>query len=837
VSGSKAAQDLRRQAEETFRQQLAKEPRLPAPLSAEEIQTALHELRVHQIELEMQNEELRRTQVELDRARVEYFNLYDLAPVGYCTISEGLLLKANLTAAGLLGVARKALVGKRMSSFIQKEDQNIYYRHYKQLVKTGAPQVFELRLKKSDGAIFWAQLVATAALDADGLPVCRMTMSDISAIKEAERKLRESQQDFKNLVNSGMALIWTSGTDMLCNYFNSVWLEFTGRSLEEELGNGWAEGVHPDDFQRCLDIYVGAFDRQEPFSMEYRLRHHGGTYRWIIDVGCPRSDSRGEFLGYIGHCLDIDERKRVEEELRDSTAIITSVIENIPLMIFLKESTDLRFVLFNRAGEELLGYDRKTLLGKNNLDLFPPEQAAHFMAKDREVLDGPTGILDIPEEAISTAKKGLRLLHTRKVCIKNTEGTSKFLLGISEDITERKYLEEEQEKLQAQLQQAHKMESVGLLAGGVAHDFNNMLAIILGYTEMILGKVAPTEPLVADLQEIQKAAEHSADLTRQLLAFARKQVVMPRVIDINDTIEGMLRMLRRLIGENIDLVWQPATGLWPVKIDPSQIDQILANLCVNARDAIGGIGRLTIETANRHLDAAYCALHLGAEPGEYVLVKVTDNGCGMDQETLSRIFEPFFTTKTFGEGTGLGLATVYGAVKQNNGFIHVDSWPGSGTTFSIYLPRHTSMAVSVVQEVAAQPTEGGLETILLVEDEAAILKMTTRMLQSLGYTVLAANSPEAAIRLAGESAGTIDLLLTDVVMPEMNGRDLAEHLSAFMPRLKCLLMSGYTADIIARQGKHEPGVYFIEKPFSKDGLAAKVRSALAGNEGTSGDQG
>lgn len=318
VTGStEAAQALRRLAEETLGQAVAKESKGQAPMSAEEIQVTLHELRVHQIELEMQNEELRRTQVELDRAREEYFNLYDLAPVGYCTISEGLLLKVNLTAAGLLGLARSAMVGKSLSSFILKEDQDIYYLRNKQLFATGTEQVFELRLKKSDGAVFWAQLVATAVVDVDGLFVCRMTISDISALKQAECSLREmlseSKQDFKKLVNSGMALIWTSGTDKLCNYFNSVWLEFTGRTLEEERGNGWTEGVHPDDFQRCLDTYLGAFDRQEKFSMEYRLRRHDGTYRWIVDEGCPRYDSQGEFLGYIGHCLDIDERRRTED--------------------------------------------------------------------------------------------------------------------------------------------------------------------------------------------------------------------------------------------------------------------------------------------------------------------------------------------------------------------------------------------------------------------------------------------------------------------------------------------------------------------------------------------
>jgi CheY-like chemotaxis protein len=352
-----------------------------------------------------------------------------------------------------------------------------------------------------------------------------------------------------------------------------------------------------------------------------------------------------------------------------------------------------------------------------------------------------------------------------------------------------------------------------------------MLGVIIGHAEIAMNQVDPAQPLHASLMEIHKAAQRSADLTRQLLAFARKQTVAPKVLDLNETVAGMLNMLRRLIGENILLNWQPGKNLWFVKVDPSQIDQILANLCVNARDAIAGVGKLSIETGNRTLDDAYCATHPGCMPGEYVLLTVSDSGCGMDKATLAHIFEPFFTTKDVGVGTGLGLATVYGAIKQNNGFINAYSEPGQGTTFTIYLPRHRGQAEQVWTESVVELSTGQ-ETILLVEDEPAILQMTTRMLEGLGYTVLAATTPAEAIRLAQEHTGNIRLLMTDVVMPEMNGWDLAEKLLSLDPHLKSLFMSGYTADIIGHHGILDETAHFLQKPFSTKDLAVKVRETL-----------
>ncbi|QXM08403.1 PAS domain S-box protein [Geomonas subterranea] len=390
----------------------------------------------------------------------------------------------------------------------------------------------------------------------------------------------------------------------------------------------------------------------------------------------------------------------------------------------------------------------------------------------------------------------------------------------------RKWSEEERVTLENQLQQAQRMESIGRLAGGVAHDFNNMLGVIIGHAGLGLMDTAPGQPIHLHLQEIYKAAERSADLTRQLLAFARKQDIKPQVLDLNETIAGMLKMLQRLIGEEIHLCWQPGSKIWPVKMDRSQIDQIMANLCVNARDAIASVGNITIKTGTVSVDDTYRLHHPEAAHGEYVWISVSDDGEGMDRETLSHIFEPFFTTKGVGAGTGLGLATIYGIVTQNRGFINVISEPGLGATFTIHIPRHSGVDEAGVQQEEVQELPRGRETILLVEDEPAILQMTTMLLESLGYVVLTAGSPSEAIRLAQRGPGSIDLLMTDVVMPEMNGRDLAGAVTKGHPRLKCLFMSGYTADIIAHHGVIDDGLFFIQKPFSLPVLAAKLREVL-----------
>lgn len=397
---------------------------------------------------------------------------------------------------------------------------------------------------------------------------------------------------------------------------------------------------------------------------------------------------------------------------------------------------------------------------------------------------------------------------------------------VIKELKDRKKAEEEKEKLETRLNQAQRMESIGRLAGGVAHEFNNMLSVILGHTEMALRRVDPGEKIFHDLSEIRKAAERSAILTEQLLTYACRQPAEPKVLDLDKVIERVLRMFRQLIGEGIELTWFPGADLWHVKVDPSQIDQILAALLHNSREAIRGTGKIILETSNVALDANYCERHAGTVPGEYVLLSVSDDGCGMDKEIRGKIFEPFFSTKELGKGIGLGLATVYGIVKQNNSFIEVYSEPEHGSTFKIYFPRHKEGVKQPRMEEPPEKAMGGHETILLVEDEEAILFMVTAMLEDQGYSVVASNTPGEAIRLAREHAGDIHMLMTDVIMPEMNGRDLAQNLVSLHPRIKCLFMSGYTANIIAHQGVIEDGVAFIQKPFSINDLAVKVRQVL-----------
>ncbi len=476
----------------------------------------------------------------------------------------------------------------------------------------------------------------------------------------------------------------------------------------------------------------------------------------------------------------------------------------------------------NEGLSKITGYDYDELIGMDGLSLISEE------TRDKVMQNINRGY-EKPYEAMGVRKDGKT--YPIRLEARNIPYKGKMVRTVEfRDITEQKIAEAEKEKLQEALIQAQKIEAVGRLAGGVAHDFNNMLSIILGNAEIVMEDIDPSNPLGTNLEEIYKAAKRSANLTRQLLAFARKQTIDPKIINLNHVLEDMLKMLKRLIGENIDLTWQPAQNLWPVKIDPSQIDQIFANLCVNARDAIKGVGKVTIETDNFSFGDAYCKEHVGFNPGDYVMMAVSDNGSGMDKKTIANLFEPFFTTKDTGQGTGLGLATVYGIVKQNNGFINVYSEPGQGTTFKIYLPAHLETAVSNQKDFKKAFLTGN-ETILLVEDEKAILRMTQIMLERLGYTVLTACSPNEAISIVeASSMDAIHLLMTDVVMPEMNGRDLSKKLLSMCTDLKCLFMSGYTANVIAHHGVLDTGVYFINKPFSKQDLAAKVREVLDGGK-------
>jgi len=475
-------------------------------------------------------------------------------------------------------------------------------------------------------------------------------------------------------------------------------------------------------------------------------------------------------------------------------------------------------VFLNAAAVRMFGApSADVLLGTDVLDRVHPDDHALALERRKRVL-----ALNVPAPLVEMRFIALdgRIFEVEVQATAVEFDGERATYSAARDISHRKLLEE-------QVRQGQKLEAVGRLAGGIAHDFNNTLAVILGHAEFARQELPPHHPLHHELRAIERAAQHSAVLTRQLLTYARRQTVSPRALDLNESVTEALRMLRPLIGESIDLEWSPAEGLWPITLDPAQLDQILTNLCANARDAISGVGRLSIATSNCTLDPVDCLEIPASQPGDYVRLRVTDDGAGMSAETRSMIFEPFFTTKGRGEGTGLGLSTVYGIVRQNHGAISVESTVGVGTQFDIYLPRRTAEpAPSAASAPPLLPASAGSETILVVEDETEILRLTQRALTARGYTVLAADGPEKALAISRAHPAAIDLLLTDVMMPAMSGPDLARVIAAERPNARLLFMSGFSADLIADDGLLDVDTQFLGKPFTLADLCSRVRTLL-----------
>lgn len=556
------------------------------------------------------------------------------------------------------------------------------------------------------------------------------------------------------------------------------------------------------------------------------------------DFSIRLDDTSGDEFGRLAHFFntfmeklevynwdlrdEIQSHQLSAERLRKSKELYTKLVNTIPEVV-LRTDLEGNIQYVNDFTLEISGYNRNELIGNSVLMIIAPdehERASHNMSMMLEKRQ------PLHEYRVIKKDKNPLYFEIGGDILRHENGLPFGRVYVCRDITLRKLAEQEKEKLQTQLIQAQKMESVGRLAGGVAHDFNNMLSVIIGNAEMAMMDLEPSHPNYITMQDILNAGMRSADLTRQLLAFARKQTIDPRILDLNDIVTSMLKMLQRLIGEDIKLVWMPGGDLWSVNADPSQLDQILANLVVNARDAISEAGKITIETANIIYNDVYCSSHLDCQPGEYVLLAVSDNGMGMDKETLANIFEPFFTTKGKDQGTGLGLATVYGIVRQNRGFINVYSELDQGTTFKICLPRCTVECSQDEIKGEDIKIQGGTETVLIVEDDASVLNLSKDMLERLGYTVLAVNNTNEALCLANEFKGRIDLLMTDVVMPEMNGKELAKRLNDIRPNIKCLYMSGYTANVIAHHGILDKNIHFIAKPFNLRDLAAKIREVI-----------
>jgi PAS domain S-box-containing protein len=736
-----------------------------------------------------------------------YILCFAIAAAGYVSLSSiGIVSSARLWFLCSAVLACLLIGGK--SAFA------VFVISFIVFVGFGYKTGFAIKVPSEPDHIVW--IITSTTFVLVNILVVGATYLIVSGQKKAEASLRKSEERFRlfaELAPVGIILSDRQGNTL---YVSPKFTELFGYTMSDIPSvSQWWPLAYPDEELRSrirsewkMAIDEAINSRNEIKPMEFPVTCRDGAVRQI------------EFRVRVADDLnvivftDITERKQAEKELNQAHKRILTILDSIDSTVYVADMDTYEILFMNKRMITDFGGDKT---GDICYSAFRENSEPCECCTNNQLInkDGkPAGVRIWDDKNPVTGKYYINYDRA----IEWTEGRL-VRMQIATDITELK-------KMETQLNQAQKMESVGRLAGGVAHDFNNMLGVILGHTELALLRTDDKQKLCSDLKEIQNAAKRSADITKQLLAFARKQTIAPRQLDLNDTVESMLNMLRRLIGEDIDLVWQPFPHLWHVKMDPSQIDQVLANLCINAKDAIDGVGKLTIETGRKSFDEEYCNEHAGFIPGDFVLLAVSDNGCGMDKNTLENIFEPFFTTKEVGKGTGLGLATVYGIVKQNNGFINVYSEPGQGSTFKIYLPRLVAdedIGKAVPQKKAAAR---GTETILLVEDEPMILDMTTTMLEMSGYTVLAAASPDEAIRLAKDHTGKIHLLMSDVVMPEMNGRDLAGQITALYPGIRLLFMSGYTANVIAHHGVLDDGVAFIQKPFSMADMTEKVRELL-----------
>lgn len=653
------------------------------------------------------------------------------------------------------------------------------------------------------------------------------TFQDITERKQTEEALRLSEERFRlTFQASPDAVNINRLVDGLYVEVNEGFCKLTGFSREEVVGKTSAEmniWHNPDD---RLVLVQGLREKGSYNGLEAKFRRKDGR------IAHGRMSARVIQLNGIPHILsvtrDVTDETEAIAALSDNKNLLDSILRTAPTAIGVVSNRV--FIMVNDRICTMTGYSKEELLGRSSRMLYQDDAEYEKVGLEKYRQISASGIGSVETRWQCKTGEAIDILLSSSPL-----DPVNLALGVTFtalDISEGKRAAVDKEKLQAQLAQAQKMDAVGRLAGGIAHDFNNMLGVILGRAEMLVAKTDPEGELFKELQEISKAAKRSADLTRQLLAFARQQTINPKVLDLNHTLKSMLLLLRRLIGENIELAWRPGRMLPSIKMDPSQLDQILANLCINARDAISGVGKIILETDTVTLDEEYCATRSGCVPGRYVLLVVSDNGVGMAKDVQEKIFEPFFTTKNLGKGTGLGLATIYGIVKQNKGYVNVYSEPGQGTTFRIYLPEFHGQLDTLKKEARTNIMSTGRETILLVEDEQAILDMTEKMLLHLGYTVLAASTPHKAIEIASQHSGVIDMVLTDVVMPRMNGWNLSQQLMLLQPKMKPLFMSGYTANVIAHQGVLDEGVRFIEKPFSQQALGRKIREIL--DEGPGG---
>jgi two-component system cell cycle sensor histidine kinase/response regulator CckA len=805
----------------------------------------LHDLNVHKIELELQNEELRRAQAELEAERARYFDLYDLAPVGYCTLSEeGLILEANLTVATLLGAARGALIKQPISRFVLKEDQDIYCLLRKQLFETGEPRACDLRLLRTDGTTFWAHLEATAALGVDGAPVCRVSLSDITERAAVEAGLEKTRKELvvikqsadaalefaEAVINTVREPLISLDQDLRVVTVNRSFYDFFKVKPEDTVGQliydlGNKQWDIPK-LRELLETILPKGTSMDGYRVEHEFASIGPRTMLLNARQIEQASERARLI--LVAIEDITERTQAQEAARESEESRQDLFDTMTSGCAIYEvrgdgSSGSDYVVkdFNASSLSMEGKTKEEVVGKSLLELRPAIDEFGLVPVLQKVWQtGEPAYFPsyryVDENFANWYESRVFKLPGGEVAV------------LYDDVTERKRAEEVLRQTEEQLSQSQKMEAMGQLAGGIAHDFNNLLAVILGYSEMTLTSGASSvDEVRPDVEQIKAAAERAAALTKQILAFSRRQALRPTVVSFNEVLAGMEPLLRRTLGENIDLASFQDPDLGYVEADVHQFEQVLMNLAINARDAMVSGGRLTLETANVELGEEYCHTHPEVTPGSYVMLSVSDTGVGMEEVTCARVFEPFFTTKAMGQGTGLGLATVHGIVLQSHGSISVYSEPGEGTSFKVYLPL--AAQASFPAEIVIPPYESarGSETVMVVEDEAALRGLIERVLGGAGYTTFAFGSAVEALEALERGDCSVDLLLTDVMLSgALQGDDLARAVLATRPDLPVLFMSGYPRNSIVHAGRLDEGVNFVEKPFSQQVLATMVRTVL-----------
>lgn len=862
---------------------LESDPRVFEKMDKKEMMNVLQELHIHEIELELHNEELRRTQVELERIRQKYTNLFHYAPIGYAVLNDvGMIKEANRTFAKMVCHESSDLINKAFADYMSPEYQSIFRSRYSSLIKNPEGKSLEVSFNTGKDDFIFARLETKAlnTIEEGGNDTeerkLLITVSDITERKLAEDERKKAQEEILREREQLLSIFASIDEVIYTSDPETYEILFVNPAFEKILGKDVVGGICYKEFQGldapcefCTNSII-LENNYKPHMWEYynsKLDKHFMITDRIINWSDDR-EVRFEMA------LDITALKQTEKKIARQIKFEKAVanaskqllvedesefVVNDALEILLETSGVSRIYIFENFEDPSDGLCMKQTYEVCAADVAPeihnPElkhviysqgferwqkvlsagknikgHISDFPQREREIL-GPQGIISILIIPIMVNGKWWGFIGFDENRFKREWVESEVtLLSTATEMFGRYFMrrisQKERAKLEIQLQQSQKMESIGLLAGGVAHDFNNLLTSITGNVSLALMDVSKEDPLRESLEQIRQAADSAALLTQQLLAFSRKQLISPKVTDLNVLIDHSFKMLGRIIGEDVNLRFHPHKSLGKVKVDHGQFEQILINLAVNARDAMPEGGNLTLETNNVSFDDSYSNTHTHVKPGEYVMIAVSDDGVGMSEDVRSRLFEPFFTTKPKDKGTGLGLATVYGTVKQNDGYIEVYSEKDEGTTFKVYFPKVEAQADAIEGLEKSGDLPKGTEKILIVEDENIVRTIAAKALSRQGYNVYSAASGEEALNMFDDDDYEIDLLITDVIMPKMNGRELSEKILVNHPQIAVLFTSGYTENVIGHHGVLEAGINFIGKPYTPQALARKVREVL-----------